>query len=99
MGQRGLTFSEALARFGLLTIGDGLVSQVPALLVSVAAGILVTRSASEKNFGTDLGIQILTFPKVIAIASIVVLILGLVPGLPSIPSSYYPLAVVRLPTS
>ena len=85
VGQRGLTFSEALARFGLLTIGDGLVSQVPALLVSVAAGILVTRSASEKNFGTDLGIQILTFPKVIAIASIVVLILGLVPGLPSIP--------------
>src|SRR5690554_6156504 len=85
VGQHGLTFSEALTRFGLLTIGDGLVSQIPALLISVASGILVTRSASEKNFGTDLGTQIFTFPKVITIAAIVVLILGMVPGLPGIP--------------
>jgi flagellar biosynthesis protein FlhA len=84
-GQKGLSIMEALERFGLLTIGDGLVSQIPALLISVASGILVTRSASQKNFGTDLGKQLSTFPKVIAIAAVVVLILGLVPGLPSIP--------------
>lgn len=83
--QKGLTIMEALERFGLLTIGDGLVSQIPALLISVASGILVTRSASQKNFGTDLGIQLSTFPKVITITAVVVMILGLVPGLPSMP--------------
>lgn len=83
--QEGLSVMDALQRFGLLTIGDGLVSQIPALLISIASGILVTRSASEKNFGTDLYGQLFSFPKVMAIAGIVMLALGLVPALPFIP--------------
>ena len=74
-GQNGLTIMEALERFGLLTIGAGLVSQIPALLISVASGILVIRYDYQKNFGTDLGMQLSTFPKVIAITAVVVLIL------------------------
>lgn len=85
MGQKGLEFGEAIQRFGMLTIGDGLVSQVPALLISVASGILVTRSASKLNFGNELVKQLSSVPKVIAITSILLLLLGLVPALPNIP--------------
>ncbi len=81
----GLAVIEALQKYSLLTIGDGLVSQIPSLLISVAAGILVTRSASEESFGTDLGKQLFTYPKVMAIAAIVLFILGLIPGLPTLP--------------
>src|SRR5690554_345984 len=76
---------EALSQFALLTIGDGLVSQIPSLLISVAAGILVTRSASDENFGTDLGTQLFAFPKVMTIAAVVILIFAIVPGLPTAP--------------
>src|SRR5690554_4947155 len=81
-GQQGYTIAEALQHFGLLTIGDGLVSQIPSLLISISSGILVTRSASQNNFGTDLYGQIFSFPKVIAIAAIVIFVLGLIPALP-----------------
>lgn len=83
--QQGYPIMDALSKFALLTIGDGLVSQIPSLMISVAAGILVTRSASDENFGTDLGRQLFAFPKVMAIASVVILILGMTPGLPTIP--------------
>jgi flagellar biosynthesis protein FlhA len=76
---------EALTKFALLTIGNGLVSQIPSLMVSVASGILVTRSASEKNFGTDLSQQLFAFPKVMMVTAAVMLILGIVPGFPTIP--------------
>ncbi len=85
MGQKGLSFTEAIQRFGMLTIGDGLVSQVPALLISVASGILVTRSASKLNFGDEMAKQLFSVPKVIAITSVILLLLGLVPSLPNIP--------------
>lgn len=75
----------ALKQFCLLTIGDGLVSQIPALLISTAAGILVTRSANENNFGRELSKQLTAFPKVIGMAAVVLLVLGLVPSLPNIP--------------
>ncbi|EJO5346010.1 flagellar biosynthesis protein FlhA [Clostridium botulinum] len=65
-----------------LTIGDGLVGQIPALLISTASGILVTRSGSSENLGTVLGKQLTGFPKVLAIASIVLLFLAMIPGLP-----------------
>ncbi|HHY81540.1 MAG TPA: flagellar biosynthesis protein FlhA [Clostridiales bacterium] len=83
--QQGYDIMEALTQFALLTIGNGLVSQIPSLMISVASGILVTRSASEKNFGTDLSSQLFAFPKVMVIAAVVLLTLGLVPGLPTIP--------------
>jgi len=83
--QQGKPIMEALSQFALLTIGNGLVSQIPSLLVSVAAGILVTRSASDENFGTDLGSQLFAFPKVMMIAAVVMTVLGIVPGLPTVP--------------
>lgn len=83
--QQGYPIMEALTKFALLTIGNGLVSQIPSLMVSVASGILVTRSASERNFGTDLSSQLFAFPKVMAVTAVVILILGIVPGLPTIP--------------
>jgi flagellar biosynthesis protein FlhA len=81
----GLSAGDALKQFSLLTIGDGLVSQIPALLISTSAGILVTRSASDNNFGKELSSQLTAFPRVIGIASIILLMLGLVPALPNIP--------------
>lgn len=65
-----------------LTIGDGLVGQIPALLISTASGILVTRSGSDENLGTVLAKQLTGFPKVLAIASVVLLFLAMIPGLP-----------------
>ncbi|HOB19100.1 MAG TPA: flagellar biosynthesis protein FlhA [Candidatus Atribacteria bacterium] len=83
--QDGLPVMDAIEQFALLTIGDGLVTQVPSLLISVAAGVLVTRSASRENLGTDIGRQLFTMPKVMAIAAVIMLSLGIVPGLPTIP--------------
>lgn len=73
---------EALQKFALLTIGDGLVSQIPALLISTSSGILVTRSASEKTLGKELSEQMTTYPKVLLIAGGILGVLGLIPSLP-----------------
>lgn len=78
----GMPVGEAAQTYVKLTIGDGLVSQVPALLISTASGILVTRSSSSESFGNVLLKQLTGFPKVLAIASVVLLFLGFVPGLP-----------------
>ena len=59
VAQHGLSFSEATHHFSLLTVGDGLAAQIPALLISVATGIIVTRAASEKDLGSDIATQIL----------------------------------------
>jgi flagellar biosynthesis protein FlhA len=74
--------ATAAQTFVRLTIGDGLVSQIPALLISTAAGILVTRSGTETNLGQALSSQLIGFPKVIAIAAVVLLFLTFIPGLP-----------------
>lgn len=75
----------AIKQFGLLTIGDGLVSQVPALLISTASAILVTRSAAPTAFGTELGKQLFSTPKALGITAGVLFVLGLVPAFPHIP--------------
>jgi type III secretion protein V len=88
VGQRGMEVEAALKRYGLLTIGDGLVTQIPALVLSTAAGILVTRVASEepdRSLGTELAGQILSTPKALSVAGVFVLGLGAVPGLPTVP--------------
>jgi flagellar biosynthesis protein FlhA len=77
-----MTLTEAGQTFVRLTIGDGLVSQIPALLISVSSGILVTRVASDDNFGTLVGKQLTSIPKAIIITGAVLIILGLMPGLP-----------------
>ena len=86
--QRGLSLNEALEVYSLLTIGDGLVSQIPALIISTAAGLIVTRVASEEegtNLGAEIGRQLIAQPKAIAVAAVVLGLLAIVPGLPTLP--------------
>ncbi|PKR87074.1 flagellar biosynthesis protein FlhA [Heyndrickxia camelliae] len=77
MTQQGLGIAEAAQRFSLLTVGDGIVSQVPALLISTATGIVVTRAASDGNLGRDVISQLLAFPKMLYIASATIFLLGI----------------------
>ncbi len=82
----GDSFGDALNTYTLLTVGDGLVSQVPALLISTATGIVVTRSASEANLGTDVIKQLFgQNPKILYIISAVLLFLGILTPLPPFP--------------
>lgn len=83
--QRGLSVGQALQEYTLLTVGDGLVSQIPALLLSTAAGIVVTRAPSDASLGRDVSQQMLAEPKVLLIGGAVLAVLGLVPGLPALP--------------
>jgi flagellar biosynthesis protein FlhA len=82
---QGKSVSEALRTYTLLSVGDGLVTQIPALIVSTAAGIIVTRAASTANMGSDLTGQLLKQPRAIMIASAMLLIFGIVPGMPTLP--------------
>ena len=82
--QKGMDVGDAARTYTLLTIGDGLVTQVPALIVSTAAGMLVTRSTASSNLGADLTGQLLVQPKAIATASIMLFIFGLIPGMPKV---------------
>ena len=83
--QRGMTMSEALQHFTILSIGDGLVSQVPALITSTAAGILVTRATSKNDLGRELSRQLLFYPKALTILAIMLGVMAIVPGLPTLP--------------
>jgi flagellar biosynthesis protein FlhA len=83
--QHHLSFSDATHHYSLLTVGDGLAAQIPALLVSVATGIIVTRSASEKDLGNDIAGQITGQRKAPMVAGVVMWVLALIPGLPKIP--------------
>ena len=88
VGQKDMELVGALKRYGLLTIGDGLVSQIPALVLATAAGILVTRVASEEPdtpLGQELATQIFGVPRALRVASVFVVILALIPGLPALP--------------
>ena len=83
--QRGMGFGEAVHTFPLLTIGDGLAAQTPALLISTAMGIIVTRSSSEADLGSDISGQILRQPRAPMIAGGIIAGMGLVPGMPKLP--------------
>ena len=84
-GQRGMPVMDALEHYSLMTVGDGLVTQIPALLISTATGIVVTRAASDATLGTDVVGQIFNHPRVLYIAAAVLLVLAVVPGLPMPP--------------
>lgn len=75
----GMTFQDAMSTYSILTIGDGLVSQIPALLISTAAGIIVTRASSEGTLSDDLTGQLLSYPKLLYIVAITVFFLGMTP--------------------
>lgn len=81
----GMSFLQAGELYTKLTIGDGLVSQIPALLISTASGILVTRSGSSDNFGKTFSKQLTAFPIALGIVSAVMFFLALIPGMPMIP--------------
>lgn len=83
--QLDMELSEAISIYTILTIGDGLVSQIPSLLISVASGIVVTRSASTGKLSDELATQLGAKPKVLAISSGTMLIFAIIPGFPAIP--------------
>ncbi len=83
--QKNLPVVEALQKYTLLSIGDGLVAQVPALIVSVAAGILVTRASEDANLGTHISKQLTLYPRALAIAAVMLGLFGMVPGMPLLP--------------
>ncbi|MFI5005469.1 MAG: flagellar biosynthesis protein FlhA [Solirubrobacterales bacterium] len=85
VAQHGLSFTDATHQFSLLTVGDGLAAQIPALLISVATGIIVTRATSDKDLGSDIASQILRQRKAPLVAAGVIGLFALVPGLPKLP--------------
>jgi len=83
--QQKLSVISAAQNYTLLTVGDGLVSQIPALVISTAAGIVVSRAASEKTMGKDFGKLFSSYPKAIYLSALTIFVFGLIPGLPHIP--------------
>ncbi len=83
--QKGLDISTAAKYYTMLTIGDGLVTQIPALIISTAAGMVVTRNANATNVSSEMARQLLINPKAVGMTGGVLGVLGLVPGLPTIP--------------
>ncbi len=86
--QRSMTAGEAVKTYSILTIGDGLVAQIPALFISICAGMIVTRVQSDEggpsNVGKDIGAQVMAQPRALIIASAVDLGMGLIPGMPTV---------------
>ena len=85
MLQRGMGWAEALQHYSLLTIGDGIVTQIPSLVISVAAGIIITRAATDTRLGQALGNQFFAYPQTIMIVGLTLIIMLFLPGLPVIP--------------
>jgi len=85
MLQLGMSIQEAAVVYVMLTVGDGLVSQLPALLISSATGILVTRANTDHSFGTELTAQLFSMPKVLGMVAVLLAAIGLVPALPATP--------------
>ena len=82
VGQHGLSFGEAGHVYTLLTIGDGLVAQIPALIISTAAGVVVSRVATDQDIGQQMMGQLFSNPTVLFITAVILLTMGLIPGMP-----------------
>ena len=82
---KNMSAGDAASKYIILTVGDGLVGQIPALLISTSSGILVTRSGSRDNFGKTFANQLTAFPVVTGIATILMFSIGIIPGMPKIP--------------
>ena len=87
MVQHNMDLATATANFTILTVGDGLVSQIPSLITSTAAGLMVTRAVSEENLGKEIFSQLTSYPKALYMSAGALLIMGLVPGMPFVPFS------------
>ena len=84
--QRGMPWAEALQTFTLLTIGDGIVTQIPALVISVGTGIIITRSASDARLSEEILNQVTAYPKTLMLVAAALLALMLMPGIPVVPT-------------
>ncbi|MGH8777782.1 flagellar biosynthesis protein FlhA [Paraburkholderia sp.] len=82
MAQHGMDFASAGKTYTLLTIGDGLVAQIPSLVISTAAGVIVSRVATNEDIGTQLTGQLFTNPRVLTITGCILVLMGLIPGMP-----------------
>ncbi|TDB62216.1 type III secretion system export apparatus subunit SctV [Photorhabdus khanii] len=84
--QKGMSASDALQLYAILTVGDGMVSQVPALLIAITAGIIVTRVSSEdsSDLGNEIGEQVIAQPKALLIGGVLLVLFGLIPGFPTL---------------
>lgn len=85
VAQKGMDFTDALQTYTMLTIGDGLVSQIPALVIATSAGMVVTRSASGTSLDSQMKTQLLSNPRVLGTVSGVIMLLAFVPGMPMLP--------------
>lgn len=85
MWQKGMPISDALQTYTILTAGDGLVAQIPALLISTGTGILITKTSGNESLGKSVTSQLTSFPRVFILAGVVLALLGLAPGLPDLP--------------
>lgn len=83
--QQGLPWGEALRHYTLLTIGDGIVTQIPALVISVGTGLIVTRSSSDGELGGEVVRQLSAFPRTLLVVGVVMLVIGALPGMPLLP--------------
>lgn len=83
VAQHGLGFGEATKVYTILTIGDGLVGQIPSLIISIAAGMVVTRVSDEKNVAEQVGIQVFNKPQALLMTAIIVGAIGIIPGMPN----------------
>ena len=85
VAQGGMSWSEALQTYTLLTVGDGIVTQVPALIIATATGIIVTRAASDARLGSEVAKQVMAYPRTIALVCAVLAALSIMPGMPMVP--------------
>lgn len=83
--QQGMPWGEALRHYTLLTIGDGIVTQIPALVISVGTGLIVTRSSSDGQLGSEVLRQLLAFPRTLAVLAVVLVGIAILPGMPATP--------------
>ncbi len=83
--QKGMPMAEAAANYTILTVGDGLVGQIPALIISTGAGIMVTRTAGDEDFGSQMKRQFSVHPRALWVVSATLLVFALIPGLPHLP--------------
>lgn len=100
MGIRnGLSFGDAIQTYTVLTVGDGLVNQIPAILISICAGIVVTRVSSGDNstLGMDVGSQLFASPATVGVSAMIILLIGSLPGLPKLP--FFTIGLLMLGTA
>jgi len=85
IAQLGMPWSEAVQRFTLLTIGDGIVTQIPSLVIAIATGIIITRAAADAQLGTEIPKQVLSNPRALMVVALALMIMMLLPGFPVLP--------------